>query len=105
MLLIDLEFTPSVCNVLIDFVLKTQNNRLVKSYVEVIAGEWKRENLTTAREAMNYAENTYKKIKQSKVKTKQTKVKEENIPEWFGKKASKEEMNDAELEGFFKEYS
>ena len=105
MLLIDLEFTPSVCNVLIDFVLKTQNNRLVKSYVEVIAGEWKRENLTTAREAMNYAENTYKKIKQSKVKNKQTKVREENIPEWFGKKTSKEEMNDAELEGFFKEYS
>lgn len=104
MLLVDLEFTPSVCNVLIDFILKTQNNRLVKSYVEVVAGEWKRANLKTAREAMSYAENTYKTIKNNKTKTR-IKQKDENIPDWFGKTTSKEKLNDAELEGFFKEFS
>lgn len=105
MILIDLELSPSVCNVLIDFILKTQNNRLVKSYVEVVASEWKRANLVTAKDAMSYAENTYKKIKQSKNnKVKNTK-KEENIPEWFNKNVKKENMDDKELEGFFKEFS
>lgn len=103
MILVDLEINPSVCNVLIDFVLKTQNNRLVKSYVEVIAGEWKRANLKTAKEAMTYAESTYRKIKNN---TKVKKVeRKESIPEWFGKTTTKEKLDDAELEGFFKEFS
>ena len=105
MILIELEIPPSVCNVLIDFILKTQNNRLVKSYVEVVASEWKRANLTTAKDAMSYAENTYKKIKQNKIKKSINTKKEENIPEWFEKKVKKENMNDEELEGFFKEFS
>ena len=94
MILIELEIPPSVCNVLIDFILKTQNNRLVKSYVEVVASEWKRANLTTAKDAMSYAENTYKKIKQNKIKKSINTKKEENIPEWFEKKVKKENMND-----------
>ena len=105
MILIELEIPPSVCNVLIDFILKTQNNRLVKSYVEVVASEWKRANLTTAKDAMSYAENTYKKIKQNKIKKSINTKKEENIPEWFEKNVKKENMNDEELEGFFKEFS
>ena len=105
MILIELEIPPSVCNVLIDFILKTQNNRLVKSYVEVVASEWKRANLTTAKDAMSYAENTYKKIKQNKIKKSINTKKEENIPEWFEKKVKKENMNDEELDGFFKEFS
>lgn len=105
MILIELEIPPSVCNVLIDFILKTQNNRLVKSYVEVVASEWKRANLMTAKDAMSYAENTYKKIKQNKIKKSINTKKEENIPEWFEKKVKKENMNDEELDGFFKEFS
>ncbi len=104
MILVDLQFSPAVCNVLIDFILKTQNNRLVKSYVEVIAGEWKRADLKTAKEAMEYAENTYKKLKQNNTKKSNVK-KQETIPEWFGKVHEKEDMNDTELEGFFKEFS
>ncbi len=104
MLLIDLEFSPSICNVLIDFILKTQNNRLVKSYVEVIAGEWKRADLKTAKEAMQYAESTYKKIKNKSV-NKKSSIKEEVIPYWFDNVKEKEKLNDAELEGFFKEFS
>ena len=105
MILIELEIPPSVCNVLIDFILKTQNNRLVKSYVEVVASEWKRANLMTAKDAMSYAENTYKKIKQNKIKKSINTKKEENIPEWIEKNVKKENMNDEELEGFFKEFS
>lgn len=104
MLIIDLEFSPSVCNVLIDFILKTQNNRLVKSYVEVVAGEWKRANLTTAKEAMMYAESTYKKLKENKSSKAKIIKKEEKVPEWFNKDNKKEAINDQELEGFFKEF-
>lgn len=63
MLIVDLKFNPAVCNVLIDYILKTQNNRLVKSYVEVVAGEWKRANLETAKEAMEYAEKAIRNLR------------------------------------------
>lgn len=104
MLIVDLKFNPAVCNVLIDYILKTQNNRLVKSYVEVVAGEWKRANLETAKEAMEYAEKCHKKFKKIKpVKTK----KEETTPDWFNKNLEKEELSSEtkeELEDFLKEY-
>lgn len=104
MLIVDLKFNPAVCNVLIDYILKTQNNRLVKSYVEVVAGEWKRANLETAKEAMEYAEKSHKIFKKIKpVKTK----KEETTPDWFNKNLEKEELSSEtkeELEDFLKEY-
>ncbi len=107
MLIVDLKFNPAVCNVLIDYILKTQDNRLVKGYVEVFAGEWKIAKLETAKEAMEYAEKVHKKMKKLKeVKPKVTK-KEETIPEWFNKAQSKEDMDDStksELEGFLKEF-
>ncbi len=109
MLLVDLRFNPAVCNVLIDYILKTQNNRLVKSYVEVVAGEWKRANLETAKEAMEYAEKTHKKIKKI-IPTKETKKepkKEEIIPDWFNQKQNTEKINEDvknEFEEFIKEY-
>jgi len=98
MLLVDLHLTPAVCNVLIDYVLKTQNNKLVKSYVEVIAGQWCRENLTTAKEAMEYAEKSIKKPKTKNV-LKEAKT-EEKIPEWFNKTSEKENMSEGAVEEF-----
>ncbi len=105
MLVVDLKLNPAVCNVLIDYILKTQNNRLVKSYVEVVAGEWKRAGLETAKEAMSYAEKSHKKLKKTIV-TKSTK-KEETTPDWFNKNLKKEELNGDikdELEGFIRSF-
>ena len=105
MLVVDLKLNPAVCNVLIDYILKTQNNRLVKSYVEVVAGEWKRAGLETAKEAMSYAEKSHKKLKKTTV-TKSTK-KEEITPDWFNKNLKKEELNGDikdELEGFIRSF-
>ena len=105
MLVVDLKLNPAVCNVLIDYILKTQNNRLVKSYVEVVAGEWKRAGLETAKEAMSYAEKSHKKLKKTTV-TKSTK-KEETTPDWFNKNLKKEELNGDikdELEGFIRSF-
>ena len=44
---IDLRLQPAVINVLIDYVLRIKDNKLVKSYVETIAGQWKRLNIET----------------------------------------------------------
>ena len=77
-LLIDVKLNPAVINVLIDYVLKTNNNKLIKAYVETLAGQWKRCNVETAQEAMDLAEKEHKK------KYKKQEVKKQNImPVWF----------------------
>lgn len=92
MLLIDLELTPAVVNVLIDYVLKKNNNKLTLSYVETIAGQWKRAGLKTAKEAMDFARSEQKKH------TKQNKntLKETNVPVWFNKNIEKESVSEEE---------
>lgn len=107
MLVVDLKLNPAVVNVLIDYILKIQNNRLVKNYVEVVASEWKRAGLETAKEAMEYAEKSHKKMKKIK-ETKNVSVKkEENTPDWFNKNLKKEELEvetKEVLEDFLKEF-
>ena len=56
MLVIDLEMPPAVVNVLLDYVLRKNNNRLSRAYIETIAGQWKRAGLKNASEAMDFAE-------------------------------------------------
>ena len=67
-LLDNLSMQPGVVNVLIDYVLKTNDNKLTKSYVETIAGQWKRSNITSVPSAIELAKKEYnerKKIKKS----------------------------------------
>ena len=60
-LLIDQKLNPGVVNVLISYVLKVNNEQLKKSYVETIAGQWKRLNIETVEEAMRVTEKEHKK--------------------------------------------
>ena len=60
-LLVDVELKPAVVNVLIDYVLKKNNNKLNTAFVETIAGQWKRLNIQTAKDAMEVAEKEHKK--------------------------------------------
>ena len=102
MLLIDLELTPAVVNVLIDYVLKKNNNKLTIAYVETIAGQWKRAGLKTATEAMEFAEKEHKK------QVKNTKVKSKKEPVWFDelqKSEELDEMSKLELEELMKEFN
>ena len=78
-LLEDQKLNPAVINVLVDYVLKTNNNKLSKSYIETIAGHWKRSNIETAEEAMSIAEKEHKK-------NSKTKKKEKIVPSWFNEK-------------------
>ena len=102
-LLIDQKLSPGVVNVLISYCLKINNEKLNKSYVETIAGQWKRLNIATVEEAMKITEKEHKKIKK-KVVTK--KVKEEKLPAWFDKKQEKEKTSvedQQEIENISKE--
>ncbi|MBQ6687565.1 MAG: DnaD domain protein [Bacilli bacterium] len=95
-LLIDLELKPAVVNVLIDYVLRKNDNKLTTSFVETIAGQWKRAGIETARDAMDIAAKEHKKYnKQIASKTNIKKIEE---PVWFNKEIEKEEITDEEKE-------
>ena len=99
MLLVDFNLNPGVVNVLVDYVLKINNNKLIKSFVETIASQWKRSNIETVEEAMNIAGKEYKG-RQSKSTVKSVKKKEEQTPEWFNKEFEIKELSDAEQKAF-----
>ena len=102
-LIVDLEMPPAVVNVLLDYVLRKNNNKLSTNYVEAIAGQWKRSGLKTAKEAMDFAEKENKKLTK-KMAFAKTETKE---PVWFNKLNEKEQMTDEEkeeLENLLKEF-
>jgi replication initiation and membrane attachment protein len=80
-LLIDLKLSPGVVNVLLDYVLRVNNKKLNKTYIETIASHWKRLGIETVPEAMNACIKEHKKV--SKRNTSVKKVKEDKVPEWF----------------------
>ncbi|WP_028986411.1 DnaD domain protein [Thermicanus aegyptius] len=58
-LLHDLALPSEVVNVLIDFILLTNDNKLPGAYTEKIAGSWKRKGFKTAEEAFTFARQEY----------------------------------------------
>mgnify|MGYP002521691107 CR=1 FL=1 len=91
-LLVDLELTPAVVNVLLDYCLRKNNNRLTTAYVETIAGQWKRADLKTAEEAMKFAEKEHKKLNK-KITVSSKKISE---PAWFNTKIEKNDASEEE---------
>ena len=105
-LLEDVGLKPAVVNVLIDYVLKKNNNKLNNAFVETIAGQWKRLGIETAKDAMEVAEKEHKKYVNKFNKVSVKKVSEEP-PVWFDEKISKESMTEEEekeLESMLKKY-
>ena len=100
-LLLDQKLNPGVVNVLIAYVLKINHEQLKKSYVETIAGQWKRLNIETVEDAMKVCEKEHKKMKGllNKNKSKVTKeVKEAKLPAWFDKELDNAETTPEEEE-------
>lgn len=103
-LLIDLKLNPAVVNVLIDYTLKTNNNKLIKSYIETIAGQWKRSGIETASEAMAIAEKEHKKKYSNNISPKK---KEAITPTWFNESIKSNEVSeedDLEFKNFIEEF-
>lgn len=101
-LAVDLQLKPAVINVLIDYALKSNNNKLSQAYIETIAGQWKRLGIETANEAMAVAEKHHQKnTKISNVK------KSEKVPIWFDQDIKADETTEEEkeeLENLLKEF-
>ena len=101
-LAVELNMKPAVINVLIDYVLRINDNKLNKNYVLAIAGEWVRSNIDTATKAMERAEKEHKKNK-NKVFVK----KSETVPVWFNENNDKQNLSEDEkneLENLLKDF-
>ena len=105
-LMINQKLPAGVINVLIDYALKVNNMKLNKDFVEAIAGQWKRLNIETVKEAMDICRKEHKKI------TKQIPIKKDNktlkdkqeLPEWLDKDISENKENIDELVEILKDF-
>lgn len=100
-LMVDLNMLPGVVNVLIDYVLKINDNKLNRAFIESIASQWLRHNIKTVEDAMNIAEREYKrrnKVVENKVQTK----KEVKKPKWFDQNINASEASLEEQEAMEK---
>ncbi len=103
-LLVDQKMTPGVVNVLIDYVLKVNNQKLSKNYIDAIAGQLNRLHVETVEEAMRVTEKEHKKLKkQFENKTTKQVVKpklerKEQLPDWFNKELKNVEMTEDDKE-------
>lgn len=91
LLLVTYDLKPGVVNVLIDYVLRINDNKLIKNFISTIASQWKKNKIMTVKDAMEQAKLDYKVKKKT--------VKKE--PEWLDKeikseKATKEEIEEIE---------
>ncbi len=101
-LLIDQQLKPGVINVLLSYVLKINQQKLNKNYIETIAGQWKRLNIETVEDAMRICEKEHKKLKKiidkPAGKNKTVLTKEEKVPLWFDKENRQEQLSDEDKE-------
>lgn len=110
-LMINFKMKPGVVNVLIDYVLRVNNQRFTKSYIETVASQWSRLNIETVEEAMRVAEKEHKKIKKltEKKTSKDIKTKKEEVlPSWFDKEIATKEISKEEkeeLDNMLKEFT
>ena len=105
-LIVDYKLKPGVVNVLIDYVLKTNDNKLNRSFIETIAGQWSRNQIETVEEAMEIAKKNHKSI-QKKTNVSKVPTKEKEVPVWFDKNIEANSATDEErkaIEDMLKEY-
>ena len=93
-LLVDLNLKPGVVNVLVDYVLKINNNKLTKAYIDTIASQWSKSNIETVEDAMKLAETEYKKRKPVKKEIKETK---KATPKWLDQAIEEEMATDDDI--------
>lgn len=102
-LMLEQKLSPGVVNVLIYYVLKINNKKLNKEFIEAIAGQWKRLNIETVKEAMEICRKEHKKVSKTVIPKTKKEV-NENLPEWFDKNFEKKSDNLEELEEVLKDF-
>ncbi len=92
-IMFDQKLPVGVINVLIDYVLNTNDMKLIHSHVEKIASQWKRKKISSVREAMALAKSehqNYQAYKQQKKSTpnrnyqrNNNNVRKDKLPKWM----------------------
>lgn len=103
-LLIDLALKPGVVNVLVDYVLKINNNKLTKNFIEAIGAQWKKSKVETVEDAMNLAIKEMKTRREFKENKMTAQKKTTQTPDWFDKEIKTSEVEDNELEKILSEF-
>ena len=98
-LLLDMNLNAGVVNVLVDYVLKINNNKLSKNFVDAIASQWAKSKIETVEEAMKIAEKEYKNKKTTK------KDKKEEKPIWFNQNIEENTASEEEIKEMEKMFS
>ena len=93
---VDMQFPPDVINVMIEYILKKSQNRLVKAFVDMVAGEWARDGVTTREQA--FAETRKQTVSYRSTK------KEDVLPEYMSRdmQNNSEERSAEEIEALMK---
>ena len=102
-LMLNQKLSPGVINVLIDYVMRINNKKLNRDLIETIAGQWKRLNIETVKEAMEICRKEHNKIKKTVPKTNKKELNE--LPEWFDKDINSNKENLEELEELLKDFN
>lgn len=105
-LIVDVGLKPAVVNVLIDYVLRKNNNKLNQAFIETIAGQWKRNGIETAEDAMKLAEKEHKKYNKKVIPNTIKKPNAEE-PIWFNENIERESITleeQQELKDLLKEF-
>lgn len=100
-LALELNMSPAVINVLIDYVLRINDNKLTKSYIETIAGQWIRLGIKTAKDAMKQAKKDYKKKPKKEIKQ------DSKLPIWLDNEQKGTEITEEEkreIDSLLKEF-
>ena len=103
-LMIDQKLSPGVVNVLIDYVLKINNKKINKEFVEAIAGQWRRLNVETVKEAMEICRKEHKKVSKVVIPKDKKEINNDNLPEWFDKNFEKKNDKLDELADVLKDF-
>ncbi len=93
-LMVKQKMKPGVVNVLISYVLKVNNNKFTRKYVEAIASQWSRMDIETVEDAMRAVEKEWKRNHKNSTESKVKKgTPTEELPFWFGKDIEKKEIS------------
>lgn len=95
-LMIDQKLPPGVVNVLLDFVMQTNDQKLNKNYIDKIAAHWARKNIQTVPEAIELCRSEHERYKQwqnRRGKTKTKNLHREPLPEWIGSSQKQLQQN------------
>lgn len=101
----DQQLLPGVVNVLIEYVMRTNDMKLPRAYVIKIAAHWARKNIKTVKEAMTLAQTEHQKYQEWSNQNKRKRTsparrneRKDTLPKWMKDKHETPKQQPADFE-------